>query len=634
MNRKGDRLEVHVEYARDVRPVKQIPGARLTKAESTIFGDAQVYTVPAELMTSRRLRKAFGDRMGIGPRMRAWARKEVQRERNLKSLHSADDAKLSFVPKRIRQLIAGEALTELKLPNLPSGKPHPLMRKRPARPYQNADIALMALANVMNLNDVGTGKTVEAIGAIYEAQLETNPVLVVGPKRSLTNTWQTEFERFSDIRYFSSEDPAARRGGLNYALMEWEEGRPVAVGVIPGDIRLEKYRNKGDNDVEEDELHACHDYKGNWYRYRSEQQRDWYENIAWGVIIVDEFHKTGLNSRTSLFNVSMDHLLKLTNARFWPMSATPMGGKPRRLWPVLHLIDRKQYKAEGTWTDQWLETVLDEFYKRGDHRGSPSGRTKIIGGIRPEMEDEFYEHHKQHMVRRIKREALPGLPETIEMVLDVDMVPQQRKVYDAFDRDNEVVVGGRRISGPIVLAQYTHLRALANHVEQYSGKIEPLLEALDENGVRKADPEPGARAYIGCSTKDLVAFAIQNLTKAGIDCVSLTGDTKDSNEVLDWFNEQAEEPRVIVMTTQTGGVSLSLEVAGSAHLLDESWDPDEATQFFGRGDRGTRTTALRCYIYRTRHSIQQYVAEVCEGKLVNNNTVLQYAKEIEKRRGR
>jgi SNF2 family DNA or RNA helicase len=76
------------------------------------------------------------------------------------------------------------------------------------------------------------------------------------------------------------------------------------------------------------------------------------------------------------------------------------------------------------------------------------------------------------------------------------------------------------------------------------------------------------------------------------------------------------------MTTTTGGVSLNLEEAGSVHILDETWNPDDQEQLEDRGDRGSRTESLRVYYYRTKESIQQYIAEVTDGKSVTNKNVL------------
>jgi SNF2 family DNA or RNA helicase len=82
------------------------------------------------------------------------------------------------------------------------------------------------------------------------------------------------------------------------------------------------------------------------------------------------------------------------------------------------------------------------------------------------------------------------------------------------------------------------------------------------------------------------------------------------------------------MTIQKGGVSLNLEEARAAVALDESWNPDDMTQFFERGDRGSRTTPLLCVTMRTRDSIQEYIAEVADGKAITNRNAYQYAERL------
>ena len=126
-----------------------------------------------------------------------------------------------------------------------------------------------------------------------------------------------------------------------------------------------------------------------------------------------------------------------------------------------------------------------------------------------------------------------------------------------------------------------------------------------------------------------VTVVIEALQREGIDCDRLDGDTKDSEPLISKFNAKTELPYVIVMTIQTGGTALNLGTANSAHSLDEPWDPDVTHQFFGRGDRGSRTTPLRCYTYRTPHSIQEYVAKVAGDKRLTNRNILGVAKEIE-----
>src|SRR4029453_5023613 len=102
----------------------------------------------------------------------------------------------------------------------------------------------------------------------------------------------------------------------------------------------------------------------------------------------------------------------------------------------------------------------------------------------------------------------------------------------------------------------------------------------------------------------------------------LTGETKDSRSILKKFKSADDLPYVIVMTTTTGGVSLNLEEAGSVHILDETWNPDDQEQLEDRGDRGSRTEPLRCYYYRTKDLLQEHIARVTGGKAVTNKNVL------------
>ncbi|HWI69267.1 MAG TPA: DEAD/DEAH box helicase, partial [Nitrospiraceae bacterium] len=233
--------------------------------------------------------------------------------------------------------------------------------------------------------------------------------------------------------------------------------------------------------------------------------------------------------------------------------------------------------------------------------------------------------------------ALPGLPS--KSVIDVycSMTPKQRKQYDKFAKDAEIRIDDQRLSATNVLAEYARLKQFANAMctletrdngelvvmpTEESGKLQDLLEKLDQEGIRKVEPEPRARAIVSSESKRMVDMVTVALKKAGIHCDSLTGDTLDSGKILKKFKSGDEEPYVIVMTTTTGGVSLNLEETGSVHILDETWNPDDQEQLEDRGDRGSRTESLRVYYYRTKDSIQEYIARVTDGKAVTNKNVL------------
>jgi len=640
LNEAGDRIDVHFPYDPEaVAAIKRVPGARFVPVDK----GGPYWRLPLDLLSGERLREEFGLGMVLGDGLKAWGKAERRKERNLKSLTNATDAELQIVPmraNRIARAIAGEPLRELRLPPGPDGKPHPLMRERDPRPYQRADIAMMAQTNVLNANQMGTGKTLEWCGAIVEADLfQYGSIhLVCAPVRSLENVWLDEIDRWlPDAWVYTAEDLATREVEVKNALDDHADNpghNPIFICVNPDFIRVKKIPDPPESFYREDlevweqtwgSVAVCYrDHKGNAYTYRNDLQQRLL-TTEYATFNIDEFHKAGLGNPTSLFRISAG-LVKAQKR--CAMSGTPMGGKPIRLFPILQWLEPQAYTSKWRWAEHWL--VIDD-----------NGFGKDILGILPGREDQFYEAHAKHMVRRLKREALPGLPAKVVIDVYCSMTKKQAAQYNKFAKDAEIRIDDQRLSATNVLAEYARLKQFANALctletrtkrngEQEvlvmptteSGKLLDLMEKLDQEGIRKQDPEPRARAIVASESKRMVDMVVAYLKKSGIQCDALTGDTKDSRPILQRFKSSDPMPYVIVMTTTTGGVSLNLEEAGSVHILDETWNPDDQEQLEDRGDRGSRTEPLRAYYYRTRGTIQQYIAEVTDGKAVTNKNIL------------
>lgn len=664
------------------------------------------WRVPRDLATCDQLREMFGPTefwddpetgkrvhikgLWIGDALRAWARQQRQLERNLGELTKAKDAKLKKIKSgsRIARAIAGEALPELKLPPLPSGNPHPLMIERDERAYERADIRIMAIANVMNCNQPGTGKTIETIGSWIESEaLEEGPILVVAPVRSLEATWLKEILLWlgdrDDVSIYTEENPLYRKRQVeefldayeaeelddptilcvNYdwfrLVMTHKKGEPILAGIERcASMKLDVPHIDGESDqehtlkrrelqnaalvaygvapnpayTEEDRLNklaakfeAKHDHRGNIYGYSNDLQRRLLA-VEWAAVTVDEFHKSGMSNRITLFSQGISMIkADLKSA----LSGTPMGGKPRKLWAIFHWLEPEEFPAEGRWIDRWLHT-----------ESGNSPHSKIVGGIAKGKEEEFGKAHARHMIRRTKLSALPGLPPKVEQVIWSKMLDAQAEQYHKFARELEIKIDEERLSANNVLTEYTRLKQFANakqrmvggipYPTEVSGKLEDIWNTLDENGIRPArsDPEPGARAIIGSESLRMVNMIYTWLAKKGIACDTLTSETKDSGPIIDRFKRGGPEPYVIIMTVQTGGVSLDLEEADAMLAVDETWNPDDIEQFFDRGDRGSRTEPLRCYIFRSSGTIQEYIAAVNEGKSVTNANVLDIRRKI------
>lgn len=640
LNEAGDRIDVHFPYNPEaVAAIKRVPGARFVPRDK----GGPLWRCPLDLTTGERLRGEFGMGLTLGHALIVWGKREQRKQRNLRSLATATDAELTRVPEeapRISRAIAGEPLPELNLPNLPNGDPHPLMTKRDPRPYQRADIAMMATTNALNANQPGTGKTLEWLGAIVESGLyRAGPHLICAPVRSLENTWLHEVDLFlPEALMYTAEDPQERVEEVEEFLSVLESGdydEPLFLAINPDFIRLKKIwdaRKDGSKPPPAKELWARKDYKGNIYGYRSDLQRRLFQ-VEFSTFCIDEFHKAGMGNPTSLFRLSID-LIKAE--RRCDMSGTPMGGKPIRLFPVLQHLEPQEYTSKWRWAEQWLTVEEND------------AGYKEIGDIKKGREGDFYAAHARHMIRRLKREALPGLPEKVIEVVDCTMTKKQAKQYRQFAREAEIRIEEERLSATNVLAEYARLKQFANAActvevkekrngerqvivtpTEESGKLPMLLQKLDELGIRKEDPEPRARAIVASESKRMVDMVTAWLNKQGIATASFTGDTKDSRPIIKRFKSTDPEPFVICMTTTTGGVSLNLEECDSVHVLDETWNPDDQEQLEDRGDRGSRTKPLVCVYYRTKDSIQEYIAEITAGKAVTNKNILDVRRQMQ-----
>lgn len=588
------RIELLFEFNRSViHDLKEEGLARWSPSK-------RIWTAALDLTTAERLREVMGAGLSLSPELVRWGRAERRRRARLNRVAKAKDAELVRVPELLPDLAALLA----------------------GRTYQRADIARLALDNAINANEPGTGKSFEIIGAAAEADVLDKPMLIFAPVRAIENTWAEELAKAGYPHpVFASEDPAARKDMINWCWTIWKDSRDPFCLVLNPDIIRVKPAKDGDRIVTRDPLSGD--------PYTANQWTERLLDIELGLCAIDEFHKFGLTNQRSQFGLAA-RLLRAE--RMILASGTPMGGKFKRLWAALNWLHPDKYPSWWRWARQWLVVTNNGFGKVVEDR------------IQPGREEAFQEAHAHHFLNRTKLADLPGCPPKVYRTISCRMTKPQERQYREFEREAELRINGKRVTGHGILAEWSRLRAFANAACRVrggrliamadSGKLPVLLDVLDEIGVRARQPEPGARAIVGSVDKSFVKIVAAYLEVNGIECGVLTGETKDSKPLIKRFREQAGAPYVIVMTIQTGGVSLNLEEAKAIVALDESWDPDDMTQFFERGDRGSRTTPLLCVTLRTRDTIQEYIAEVAGGKAINNRNAYKFLPRVRERASR
>src|SRR5262249_44931068 len=114
------------------------------------------------------------------------------------------------------------------------------------------------------------------------------------------------------------------------------------------------------------------------------------------------------------------------------------------------------------------------------------------------------------------------------------------------------------------------------------------------------------------------------LASKDIPSVMLTGHTKpkERDEIVKQF-QQGTGPRVVIMTTTAGGVSITLDRADSVHILDETWVPDDQEQLEDRIHRIPRIHNVTVYKYRSHGTIEEYIMNVNFDKYNINRDILE-----------
>lgn len=611
------RIVVFFAYNRAQKDaIKAIAGARFHNEGP----DGPHWSVPARIENARKLREIFGPGLELGEAVKRWGHIAVGTQNRRTALTTAD----TYPVERLK---ISKTHSELA---------------RYLRPYQRADVALMSEANILNANQPGTGKTVEVLAALCEAGLEHGCHLVIAPVASLENVWRPEIERWMPgATVYTSEDATERQAQMLAGIAAAKRGEEVWVLTNVEYIRPRRLTGTKAENVDPAAKLPINDYKTPRGVYVARDEiHEAILSVNWSSYTMDEFHKWGLNSRNTVTTWGSS-IIKAR--RRYLLSGTPLGGKPENLFAPLRDIEPKRFSSFWRWAGEWLQiTETVNPYARGGN-----DIIREIGGLKDGSEEKFFEGHAQHMVRRTKREALPGLPEKNRVVVMCEMTKRQRHQYEQFEADAEVQMEGGTINATNALSEYARLKQFANAFCKLdkngrvipttdSSKLPQLLERLDEFGIRKASkqnsqtPEPGARAIVASQSSRMAEMVSAWLTKQGITNGLLTGDTKDRKSIIDTFTHGTDEPYVIVMTTQTGGTSLNLERANSVHILDESWNPDNEEQLEDRGDRGSRTTPLTCVYYRTRGTVQETIAAVAKGKAITNKNILDIVRQAKK----
>lgn len=565
--------------------IKAVPGWKWSNA-------AREWTVPLSWTACLALREEFPG-MVVGPDLRDWALRLGTNKRWLRS--SRLNVGLNDNDVHLNKLITTDEFQWLY-------------------PHQQSDALsiYMAGGSFLLMNDVGVGKTAASLAGLRMLDIASEdgtfkspfPVLVVAPK-SMLRTWEREIRKSfpdawgEDKRSVSLVDgtPAkvrkALEPGSDFYITGWELLRrysriaPYGSTPIPAGANVDK------------ELNA----------------------LGLSTIIGDEIHR--ISDPTSQRSRAFKYLSHRTNFRIG-LTGTAIQEGAVDLWHILHCVAPHEYGNKTSYVERYLREDYGEWGER------------IIGGIRPERDEEFRKNFDA-VTRRMTRDILPNLPPAIESIRWVTLPPKHRKAYDSMRRNLVAEIDGGTLTAQNQLVKASRLVQLANsfgelqigpEVDKNGNPVErflmtdesPKLDALMEDIINGDFDD--RQAIVFSASKQLLTFLEGRLEKHNKTFVKITGDVtgEDRQTAMDTF--QAGDAQFCLLT-EAGGEGITLTAASVMIRLVRPWSYRKDVQVAARNRR--IGSEIHDHILYLDYLVEDTIDET---KVVRLNTKGEAAEEV------
>ena len=225
------------------------------------------------------------------------------------------------------------------------------------------------------------------------------------------------------------------------------------------------------------------------------------------------------------------------------------------------------------------------------------------------------------MLRRLKKDVLSELPEKIESMESVELLPDQKKLYAAYlaklrhDTLKHLDKDTLRKNRIKILAGLTRLRQICCHpalfVDGYKGssaKFEQLMQIVEESKLS------GRRVLIFSQFTKMLGLIGRELAFQGLPFFYLDGQTPSEErvEICNRFN--AGERDLFLISLKAGGTGLNLTGADTVILYDIWWNPAVEEQAADRAHRMGQTNVVQVIKLVARGTIEEKINELQEKK--------------------
>ena len=224
------------------------------------------------------------------------------------------------------------------------------------------------------------------------------------------------------------------------------------------------------------------------------------------------------------------------------------------------------------------------------------------------------------ILRRTKAQVATELPDKTEMILHCEMGPEQRSVYDAYEREfrnfllttKEGDIPRERLhvlQGLTKLRQICNSPVLLNDEEFYgdsSAKIDMLMEQI-------ASKSPQHKILVFSQFVSMLDLIKKELVAKQIGFEYLTGQTSNRAASVNRFQTD-DTVRVFLISLKAGGTGLNLTRADYVYLVDPWWNPAVENQAIDRSYRIGQTKNVVAVRLICPNTIEEKILELQKSK--------------------
>src|SRR6266568_2888797 len=434
--------------------------------------------------------------------------------------------------------------------------PPPAVRAR-LRPYQQDGFGWLAFLWAHRLggilaDDMGLGKTLQTLALICHAKQAdpaVPPFLIVAPTSVVPN-WAAEAARFTPgLKVVSVCDTVSRRGQGLGELVAGADAVVTTYSLLRIDFGA-------------------------------------YAELAWSGLFLDEAQNVK-NRQSKIYQCAR----RLPAPVKVAITGTPLENNLMELWSLLSITAPGLFPNPARFRDYYARPIETQ------------GDAELLAQLQRRI--------KPLVKRRTKEQVIADLPAKQEQVLEVDLHPQHRKLYQThLQRERQKVLGlidDMNANRFTIFRSLTLLRQLSLHAgliddahqDLPSSKIDALLGQLrDVTG-------GGHRALVFSQFTGFLNKVRGRLDTEGVQYCYLDGKTRNRAAVIERFKSGAAP--VFLISLKAGGFGLNLTEADYCFLLDPWWNPATEAQAVDRTHRIGQTRSVMVYRLVARDTIEEKV---------------------------